>query len=304
MIEELGTLNRVYHYTSVDALFAILEGYRNRKDKNQAFLPFWASNIFDENDKSEMEDGYNYIKQFLPQFEIDNSIPEKQRLSEIYKDTNCEEMCRKDFLRLKKKETTEYGIVPYIISLSKLHDFLPMWTLYGNMGKGVCLVFDFEKLINDSFSSEVSFSIGNVAYDEDSAKSSVIEILSRSYFIFNSSRDKISNLADLCFFLSPFFKRKDYKYEQEVRIVTNKPYGFNEDGLTHITKDTLNHILNGTKEHKIEKHIEFPISASALSEVTIGPNADSKVLEHIISLERDDCGLQFNIKCSNLSFEK
>lgn len=304
MIEELGTLNRVYHYTSVDALFAILEGYRNRKDKKQAFLPFWASNIFDENDKREMEDGYNYIKQFLPQFEIDNNIPEKQRLSEIYKDTNCEEMCRIDFLRLKKKETTECGIVPYVISLSKLHDFLPMWTLYGNMGKGVCLAFDFDKLINELLYYAGKFTIGSVAYDEDSAKTSVFEILSRSSYIFNSSRDKISNLADLCFFLSPFFKRKDYKYEQEVRIVTNKPYGFDEDGLTHITKDTLNHILNGTIEHKIEKHIEFPISASALSEVMIGPNADSKVLEHIISLEREDCGLQFNIKCSNISFEK
>ena len=304
MISDLVRSPYIYHYTNVEALFAILGGYRNPKDKKPDYLNFWAWNIFNMNDKTEMEVGYDYIKDYLPQYEEHEGIPKEKRLSEVYENTEDEKTCKEDFLKYKNQESIDVGVVPYVICFTKKRDFLPMWTLYGNMGKGVCLKFDVNRLLDGLLTNrgERATFIGSVAYDPETALTTLDEMIPLAYCLLTSSsysntKNKPHQLAELCYCLSPFFKSKDFEYEQEARIVINVLCGFDEKPLKAPFKYP-------SPQSTIEPHVDFPICPSALNEVIIGPNAHSKVLEHIIDLEKRDCKLSFDITYSEIPFIK
>lgn len=92
--EMLKSAPFVYHYTSLDALFAILEGYRQNRNSG---LPFRASCICNVNDPREMKLGLEADKKFLPDYE--KHATNSMNLSEVYQivdnENRCREVCNK-----------------------------------------------------------------------------------------------------------------------------------------------------------------------------------------------------------------
>lgn len=286
MCDKLIRTKFVYHYTSLEAIFALLHGYH----RNGNYLSFRASNIYKVNDPNEMVSGFNVIKDIILKYELQNQVPEEKRLSEIYNTLIYEDECKRDYLYGKGKEEVNHGIIPYVISFSKHRDYLPMWSLYGKKGKGVCLKFDLSCLTNNMENCLDGF----VYYDK--RNNSVINeydinFLYDLYLRQYSNVDKVPidrrifELGTICFALSPFFKHKDYMYEGEFRIVYNRSY----------TKQLSSRSSFLDAKSRIEPFVPINIPIDSLKEIIIGPNADYDVMSHILSIELKECGISSKI---------
>ena len=148
----------VCHYTSVESLFAILEGYRIKREFG--VIPFRASNIYKTNDPREMTLGFDAVKRILPQFE--ENVKYNVGLSDVYQNMAFEKRCIESMGQKPTRDTIMGGTIPYTISFSCKEDFLPMWSMYGNGGKGVCLKFGLYELINIQKSQSETPQVGFV----------------------------------------------------------------------------------------------------------------------------------------------
>lgn len=289
MISDMIKTKALYHYTGFDALFAILEGYR--KSKLHKYLTLRASNIYGVNDTKEMEAGYNALKRFLPKFE--NGFPKKLKLSEVYNSKEYEEACKKDYLYERNTDTIQFGIIPYVISLSKKRDYLPMWSMYGHQGKGVCLMFD-AYILQDHLAD--GFELDSVAYEAKMGQKILSEKVPEAYSFYIreyennleklTMENKIRELATICLHVSPFFKYKDYQYEEEFRMAYNVYYG--QESFSNQRPIII-------KENKVKPYIEVPIPIESLKGITIGPGADYDVMKHVLGLELESCGIAFKM---------
>ena len=283
-IELLKKYPFVYHYTKLESLFGILYDYKNFKKPEQ--LPLRASCIYNVNDPREMELGYNYVKDFLPEFEKNH--PQSIHLSEIYtsdvSDKKCLELCNQ-----KTKEVyIESGMIPYTISFSAKRDFLPMWSLYGNHCEGVCLKFNLLELI-DKIHSQFGFVVYDGNSDDDYIKNDYFPPLYD--FIINEENtnnlsidQKIDELSILCTCVSPFVKSSYYAYETEFRIVNTVRYG-------EITEHNIKEIIhNGLPKEMIKPFVYYSMNANALKEIIIGPLVKNyKSIESVIRNELNGC---------------
>lgn len=278
----------VYHYTSIEAVLSILEGYRGN---GQVALPFRASCAYNSNDPREMELGYSTIKKILPEYErsCDMSID----LSEVYKNAEYENQCKKRFMQKPKNGMVENADVPYIISFSCKQDFLPMWSMYGNDKKGACLKFNLGSLIDEWKVSNTDLCF--VYYEgetENIINNHLLHSLYRWEAILNGAStkkltidDKIQGLSILCDCISPFIKTKDWAYESEFRIVKYMHYGAKLD------EDFIKNNKHVLPKLKIDPHFTLQIPASSLEEIIVGPLANYNVWEHVLLTELKDCGL-------------
>lgn len=302
MLSKLRNNKYVYHYTSLETLFAILGNYRKNEDKDGLVLR--ASNIFRVNDPSEMKPGYSIVKTFLPYYEEKQNVPKELRLSEVYKDKANEGRCIDDYYNKIKGNTIEMGSIPYVISFSCKRDYLPMWSMYGNQGKGICLKFDVYEIIDkNNYPLEMDF----VSYDNKTGNMSLNEIVPNLYNWYINSwskkekkptiEDKTSELSTICSLVSPFIKYKDYKYEKEFRMVYSKHYGV--DMATFLDKKKL---LLSLPVHEILSYVEIPIIAHSLKEVILGPCTNGAILKDVVKRELDSCGLRVRISKSKVPF--
>lgn len=278
----------VYHYTSVDALLSILEGCR--KNENNSTLPFWAGCVYNSNDPREMELGYEAVKLILPQFE--NSCAKNMNLSEVYTKPEYEEKCIQRFSQRPKDGFVEMSTIPYAISFSCKRDFLPMWSMYGNDKRGVCLKFNLGKLIDDI--KEISDFVHYECCQYNIIKEQMLPEL-YNFIVMRMDRgngemsisDKIEELSLLCECISPFVKSDDWAYESEFRVVSYKHYGpnyinfFNDFSVSPFCGATV----------KVDNHDTISISADTLEEIIIGPLANYDVLEHTLRNELNECML-------------
>lgn len=274
----------VHHYTSVDALFSILEGCRKGK---QDTLPIWAGCVYNSNDPREMELGYETIKSILPQYE--NSCAKSMNLSEVYTRPECEDECKHRLFKRPTDGFVEMSTIPYSLSFSCKRDFLPMWSMYGNNKRGVCLKFRLKTLI-ESINKQFCFVhyecnkdniikdyLLPILYDFDSE---CLEISNKAMPI----EDKIEELSLLCDCMSPFIKCDDWAYESEFRIVSREHYGPKY-------KKSFKDLHLSLEKIKIDNHVTLPVSAQSLEEIIIGPLANYNVLEHILRNELKECNL-------------
>jgi hypothetical protein len=280
----------VYQYTSLEALFAILEGYRkSKRTKVYDFIPFRASCIYNVNDPREMELGFDAIKKFLPSFEKRRS--NNLYLSEVYKDSETENRCREKCFDQIVDGMIEAGIVPYTSSFSRKRDFLPMWSLYGDSFKGACLVFDLVKII-DSLPLEGNMQFGFVSYEDDESEvdnlesffPQLYEWVQNTYKTCLTIEDKIRELSVICSVFSPFFKGKDWAYESEFRIVCSKIYkiDFSHEYIKGLS-------WNPMPKKKVDPYVYYPIKANALQEIIIGSAARYSDVEHVLRNELNEC---------------
>lgn len=273
----------VYHYTSLEALFSILEGYRSIV--YTGIIPFRASCIYNANDPKEMELGFDVVKRNLPQFEKNN--PNNMNLSEVYKDCSYKQYYLDNYYRKPINGMIQYSLVPYIISFSLKRDFLPMWSMYGNNHKGVCLKFNIKKIVNIPFErSHFDF----VSYDGDK-EYNIMEDHFKLLYEMQAKKpnkpktieEKKEVLSTCCLCVSPFIKSSDWSYEKEFRIVYNHNYE------PELDNDFRYGVSYGIKMKRIQRYVEYPINSNALEEIIIGPLANYQVMEHIIRGELKEC---------------
>lgn len=296
-LEKLIRIPFVYHYTSVESLFAILEEYR--QEKELASLPFRAYNIYSVNDPREMKLGFDFVKKFLPKYEcqIDNSM----YLSEIYLNEINENRCREECYKKPSDGFVKWGYVPYTISFTTKRDFLPMWSLYGTHFKGICLKFSLQKL-TEYISEACQF--GFVSYDEDEEDPILVHNFNELYN-WEANRmgtamgieEKIEELSLLCTCISPFVKSSDWAYEQEFRIVYNHNY---TPQLDRVSIERM--LKEGIPKKIVQPYFYYSVNPNALEEIIIGPKANYNVIEHILRNELKDCLLN-EVKVTPSSIE-
>lgn len=148
----------------------------------------------------------------------------------------------------------------FITSFSALKDSLPMWSLYGNKGKGVCLVFERGPL----FKEENLYHIRYICKDDETVKKieklqmSLKEIGINFYF---ALLDKYRN----------FIKYEAYKSEDEYRylVIQEKESDWTLNTEYNLIAPYIDKRLNIGKSEKNNVHNnDFPF---VLRRVILGP---------------------------------
>lgn len=142
----------------------------------------------------------------------------------------------------------------HVISLNKGYNKVRMWSQYAENHKGVCFIFNKEKIIDNvikhlsELRTKYLLFFGEVEYTNDAIKQ-------RSIFrLFESDLEHINPIDN--FFLNnekSFFRTKllDYRDEQEFRIIL-LPFDNNSNDEIYIEIDNcINGIICGTSFHDI-----------------------------------------------------
>ncbi len=302
----------VCHYTGVDTLFAIL---RNCKDQHSAGLKYRASSIYNMNDPTEMEAGHKIVKRYMTRYEIEQNVPNEYRLSVVYKDATKEEECKNSYILKEEKEMQHLGLIPYVTCFSEKIDYLPMWSMYGKGGKGVCIVLDTEILIDnciEGLCSDRIMCIEKVGYGNSINNTNlrdVFDFLYKCLYLRNYEMEvvnpptideKMKELANLCSGIAPFIKYKDYSYEREVRLVlyqqSEKIKDFCKPAkcLADVKKTLAEYELY--RKAPRPPYIEFTIPVEALKKIIVGPCSNDEVLIPRIRNKLDRCKITISKK--------
>jgi hypothetical protein len=105
----------VYHYTSMDALLGIIDGY------------IWATNILYLNDVSEYEHFLRLVRNRLPQLANSPRFHHRGLVARL--------------IARRKVLVPAYMDLPFVASFSQQRDSLAHWRSYCSRGNGVCIGF-------------------------------------------------------------------------------------------------------------------------------------------------------------------
>ena len=264
------------HYTSVNALRKILNGY----NKGSKCIYLWATDARCSNDEFELQTGFDFLIDYIKL--LDNEINEKYRLSTFWKDIDKSKKYKGIDVQSIVNYFFEGSRTPYIISLSKYIDDLNMWKqIYGHGGEGACIEFCFSSAdiihpdLNITPPTTVAY-IGRIGYLGTLNKLQNMVICEYIEYLANVEKIsdidsilklKIQTLDLICSEVSSYIKSGKWHSEQEVRIVCN-------------TKEEKSGIIK-TDECSKKRYIEVPIPISCIKRIILGPKVESSVLEEI-----------------------
>lgn len=301
----------MYHLTSLDSFEKILTSFGESDEQN---LIFWASRVYEVNDPNEMLFGIPIITEAINEYEKWNSIDKRYKLSMFQEDVRKKENIENFNEVAYIKYIAKYQCDPFIISFCKINEKnkikneLPLWTTYGDSGKGICLVFDENlfKLSNDFF---FKYSTNDIIYlnDEFSKKGDTIGTL-RSHFQ-NEYREylkrvcKIGNtdnifvekrrvIASMSALIGAFTKSSDYEFESEYRIAA---FPKSKDYLYKRVKYRL------TDMKTLIPYTEIPIPVDSLQKIIVGPCV-SDITLHNLKDQIQTLGLNIVLTRTELPF--
>ena len=303
----------LYHYTSSEAFVSMIS-HAKTNSIDELKLTFWASNVYYMNDTKEMTIICDKLKEVLPKIEKELGIDKNvfsQKDSLCYfvngKALNKEEILTEFFFKCVCKEV-------YVISFSDQRDKLPMWSLYGCKGNGVCLVFDKEKLdsaLDDRHKTkEVYYSLMEgpaYKYLKEKYKDSYYaegddNSTKKFYFWFNVMLDLLGRVKDPA-----------YNYEKEFRIIDHV---IHEADIREVAKrldidnaerepknpnisDAMVRVTNGLMVPY--KEISLPIEC--LDSIIIGPSVNAKLQQEALRILLKGTHLNENkIFCSSVPY--
>lgn len=278
-------MNKLYHYTSIEALYNILnESIFTQQETGVPYLNMRATHINYLNDETER-------KLFT-----DRLISEVIKYSE--KNTPLNEEQHKTLNSLCNVDS-------FIISLSEHQDNLNMWRGYGGNGIGVNIAFDFNKIPSaystsrqNQFRMEHVFNAFKCKYylpEECNIDNSLVQEI-YTYLTDNRYKSQEANLViqgasiiKKIQELATITKHKAYIEEKEWRFVCYE---------TSIPKYSYS---NGI----IKPYINYPIPLSAISTITIGPcirgNYSIISIEQFVKLK---LGNNVEIKYSEIPYRR
>lgn len=315
----------VYHYTSLDTFLKLLDGIK------YGYFRFWASDIFTMNDPTEFYYGFEKLWKLLPaiednlykrirenpdDYQINTTfLDNKYRLSNIWKRKyNIKEV--KEWLPEYVDMLHEIYKTPFVVSFSCQRDFLPMWSTYGDSGKGVALgietqsfyvkrklpdgkyIFDFTR--NDP--TELHSLM--VTYKQVTIQHPLSFFFQRNLCNYLKSISSISadpesldktqmDVLDNMFIIaSALIKNKSYSYEEESRLLYDrwrmKDVKFRTDANNNIIP-----------------YIYVGIPIGKLKEIIIGPRCNFKKVKQALMIRFKQIGISLcdeNILKSNVPY--
>lgn len=287
--------DELYHYTSTDAFVQMLE--KMKKDKSSD-LTFWASNVHYMNDPHEMEFLYDELQRVLPELEKELAVNEHNTPFSAFDFSNNLPKSFKLDLDNDLKEIIFNVIFKnvYAISFSHQEDYLPMWSLYGNRGGGLCLRFDYKKLISfyEKIKNEdLTKRLYEIKYDiKDKEIWQKVKTFYQEYHAQISSDNgkdpfqlRRSFIARVLLEFSLTMKHHSYSYEKEVRLIDHV-VNINELGdignMINVEPVYGKHKKATLPDVRVKngllipyKEIKLPISC--LNAVIVGPTINSRL---------------------------
>ena len=265
---------KIYYYTSMDSLQKLLS------DENATVnyrLPIFSANHM--NDPSE---GQELEKAFF------QYVGDKLMVQDLF--NHCDKFSDEKRRRLEAEFT-------FLKAFTKNDDSLPMWVHYANEGKGCCVKvnsrfftnFDSDLSDNEKTLTSNPFDYGyclyEILYIQDGKIANTVP--NRVKELYANIFDKISLLSsiyvNLCqdarkaviFALSKIinklrylFKSIDYIYEQEMRIVLNRP-------LSDLKRDDIDiQMTSSTTENPIPKVFIYTDKSLSIEEIILGPKVN------------------------------
>lgn len=270
-----------YHYTSKEAFLNIINNMLQAKDSNTCF-EFWASSCFCLNDYIELKHGYKVLMELLKEEERDRD--ERYRLSNIHNEIKMEGMTDEKVYNFILDNSFIMERIPYVISFSFMPEQIPLWSMYGGKGKGVCLCFDLNEILEFSRQEMQGLSFVPIVYNIDTIQSEYKKMIKDTIIIeldnyYNNVKEitdseqiwykKLSVIRVMCTVLSPYFKHLSFEFENEYRLV--KYCGPTENVECRVNS-------NGY----IIPYVKIKVPFNSLKKITIGPCADYKLDSSII----------------------
>lgn len=307
----------LYHYTTVDAFKSMLDQMKNDKSED---LTFWASNVHYMNDPRELEFFYDELNRILP--ELENELDIKgirfSAFSQL-KNTPVGIDIDKD---IKDNVYNRIFRNAYAVSFSKHKDYLPMWTLYGNNGCGLCLEFD-RLRFNEWFKGENEKGIRIVEMNYKSKDSEIWNNLKELYKTYYHRIDEKSEgqdfmtirrsfISEALLRFSVFMKHPAYSHEDEVRLYDHVIYPGDADDI--LAKVAINHLDSQYDEERDPdvrvkngllipyKKVRIPISF--LQKVIVGPTKYTKLQCNAMEILRRKMNLKFEVLPSSVPFRE
>ena len=230
--------NIICHYTNTQVLNSIL-----REDG----IHLWATHYEHLNDLNEQKWAQNTIKQFLMS---------KHKIT--------------------KDELTElYSKYPYIISFCRISDYMNMWRLYCNDGRGIMLEFDYDEIFEESEKHKKQTVKENwdmlldVTYSSQRDLNEKFSIAKKLYNLLYEDLDEIDNDLGVC----AFIKNEDYNIEEEIRYVRMKE---NDIFFSEQKKCTYNEnreeISYRMRDAELIPYTEIKFCPSAITKIIVGYN--------------------------------
>ncbi len=307
----------LYHYTTVDAFVSML---KQMKQDEVDYLTFWASNVHYMNDPHELEFFYDELMRVMPMLEDELSIADVRFSAfSIPKDTAM------GFdIDMDMKENVYKGIFrsACAVSFSKHRDYLPMWSLYGNNGGGLCLEFDRFKL-TEWLKPEVRKGIRlmDISYNVKDA-----EIWDRLKILYKAYHDGINEkkegqdvlsmrqsfIATVLLEFSMRMKHSAYAYEDEMRLYDHIVYPGDADeiiakGMT--TLEDWSYDKDRDPDVRVKNGMLIPykkikIPLSSLQSIIVGPSRNTKLQCNALDILLRNMGLKIDVVPSAVPYRE
>lgn len=244
----------IYHYTSMKTLQKILENVKGDK------LTLRATDIRYLNDITEGEIATELLKEKLIVHE--NSLPEndKKNIGKHLTDSKLN-----FFKRIDPDDP-----YPFIFSMSKSRDSLPMWNTYADNSLGVAI--GFKKQLLENIDYQYGFKFYDCDYEQKEIYKYIESNIVKMYRTIAINANLIGIFSDLKGDLWGYFKESvpilkhhSFSYEKESRLVFQYPINL-ENIDSHFKSIGFN-----IKDGLPKPFIEFKIDKSLIGEIIIGP---------------------------------
>ncbi len=272
----------IYHYTKVEVFEKILSTYSG----SSPYLQLRPSHCLFLNDIYENINSLCVIPHFISELEDELLIEEEYRVDKFFKNENIFRLLMIDRTSFNPKFVSY--LENFIISFSKNGDCLPMWNTYSEMGKGICLGFDSDLLLQcippaNLMAKECKYydfnNLEKVRFKEEEiykdCKTFYLacinpKVLNNRFLVAEANKGnplteeekyniRISSvMRNLNSFGSFFVKEKSWAYEEEYRI------------LLSADKKDIRYYRN---EDCYVPYIYVKIPMIALKEIVIGPKS-------------------------------
>lgn len=268
----------LYHYTSCEGLFGMLQDYDRISNPN---LTMWATNALFMNDSSEFFLGREINEEALLIYEKEHKIASDDVIG--------------DTLGSLVEPKLRIESAPFVISLSENISNAAMWSLYSNRGKGIALKIDKAKLTADLrthlrpciyCNSATEFLQQNYQDFDGLYKSH--KQLARLDKHHQSETNKEFGARFLSVWFAPQIKHKSFSYEREMRFIY------------HISFEEYPKIKFRCNKDFIVPYVEIKVPISALCGIVIGPTANHELVHRSLGLYLSNKGVEFQRIVDNI----
>lgn len=227
--------DEIYYYTGLDTLI-------NGIFKTSEEICLWASRWDFMNDPEEFRVGMKEFRLF-----------EEEKYAWV-----------KDAILKRLKQS-------HLISFSEYKDFLPMWKMYGDGGRGVMLIFDFNELFKQwGGQLHPCMYKGTKVYNQ--SVDELYHFFSNSDYNCLSDNQKIYVFIHMLSLFVSISKNLDYVYEREVRITDIG------NGAVRKKYEQKYRVANGV----IIPYVEAFMPKESLKGVCLGPLVNSELNQNTL----------------------